>query len=174
MSSAQVGSYPRYVHLYCHKLWSSPELAPQRDPAPISAPQPRRPIHLPKLCVLSSPWRAKCPRDQASEVAELVAPPTMTPRPSLVSIDPTTLYPLHVLSTLEPTQEPESSHGGAFYFSPASIAASSRRWRTTPSVELDLRRYHVFMLNLQPKRIAARKKVLPSASMLNDHSANIS
>jgi hypothetical protein len=50
---------------------SSPELAPQRDPAPLPAPQPQalsaqHPIHLPRLSVLSSLGRAKHPPDRVS------------------------------------------------------------------------------------------------------------
>ena len=67
---AQLGSYPWYVHLYCHKLGSLPELAPRCDPAPTSAPQPRRPIRLLSLSALSSLCRAKCPSNQATEIAE--------------------------------------------------------------------------------------------------------
>ena len=89
-----------------HKFGSSPELAPRHDPASISAPQPRRPICLSSLSSLSSLCRAKCPSDQAAHM-----PSTMMPWPRLISTDPTTLYPSHVLSPLEPTHEPESSHG---------------------------------------------------------------
>ena len=81
--SAQVGSYLWYVHLYCHMLGSSPELAPQRNPTPILAPQPWHPIHLFRLSVVSSLCRAMRPHDQAIEVTKLVAPSTMMPRPRL-------------------------------------------------------------------------------------------
>ena len=153
-------SYPWYLHFYCHKLGSSPELAPRRDPAPISAPQPRRPIRLLRLSVLSSLYRAERTPDQASEVTERVAPPTTIPQPRLVSIVPTTLYPSHVLSALEPIQEPEPSHGGALSFSPGFAHPQQQdpvdcggppplsNW---PRADI--------MSNPPPNRMASRKKV---------------
>ena len=154
-----MGSYPWYLHLYCHKLGSSPELAPRRDPAPISAPQPRRPIRLLRLSVLSSLYRADRTPDRAAEATEHIAPPTMVSRPKLVSTVPTTLYPSHIMSALEPTQEPEPSYGGALSFSPgfahprqqhAVDAGGPPPLSNWPRADI--------MLNPPPKRTAARKK----------------
>lgn len=162
--SAQVGSYPWYLHLYCHKLGSSPELAPRRDHAPMSAPQPRRPIRLLRLSVLSSLYRAERTPDQAPEVTEHVAPPTTVPQLRLVSTVPITLYPSHVMSALEPTQEPEPSHGGALSFSPGFAHPQQRHPVDVggPPPLSDWPRADI-MSNPPPKRMAARKKVPASA-----------
>ena len=117
-----MGLYPWYVHLYCHMLGSSPELAPQHNPTPISAPQPRCPIHLFRLSVVSSLCRAMRPPDQATKVTKLVASSTMTPQPRLKC---SCCLPIPQCSTLHmshplwgPPHEPESLHGRVLSFSP--------------------------------------------------------
>lgn len=162
MWSAQVGSYPWYLHFYCHKLGSSPELPTRHDPAPISAPQPRRPIRLLRLSVLSSVYRAQ----RTPEVTEHVAPPTTMPQPRLVSTAPATLYPLHILSVLEPTKKPEPSYGGALSFTPGFAHPQPQQQHPVdgdgPPPLSNWPRADI-MSNPPPKRIAARKKVLSSA-----------
>lgn len=105
---AQVRSYPWYLHLYCHKLGSLPEIPQPHDPAPISAPQPWRPIRLPRLSAISSLYRADRAPSRSDGASEHVAPqPTTMQQAKPVSTVRTSLYPLHVLSFLEPTHEPD-------------------------------------------------------------------
>jgi hypothetical protein len=105
---AQVRSYPWYLHLYSHKLGSSPEMPQPHDSAPISAPQPRRPIRLLRMSAISSLYRAERAHSRSDRASERVAQlPTTMQQAKPVSTVRTSLYPLHVLSVLEPTHEPE-------------------------------------------------------------------
>jgi len=124
--SAQVRSYPWYLHFYCHKLGSSPELPQPRDPAPLSAPQARRPIRLLRLSVLSSLYRAERAPSRSDRVSEHVEPqsPTMQQAQPAPTVR-TSLYPLHILSFLGPTHEPEpepeSAPGGPYFLYPRVV-----------------------------------------------------
>jgi hypothetical protein len=154
-----VGSYPWYLHFYCHKLGSSPELPPRLDLAPISAPQPRRPIRLLRLSVLSSLYRAQ----RTPEATEEFAPPPTMPPPGLASTVPTTLYPLHIMSVLEPTQKPEPLHGRVPSFTPG-FAHPQQQHPVDDGGPPPLSNWPRadIMSNPPPRRMATRTKVLSS------------
>lgn len=152
------GSYPWYVHLYCHMLGSSPELAPRHNPTPISAPQPRRPIRLLRLSVVSSLRGAMRPPNQATEVAEHVVPSTMTPQPRLMFTDPTTPYSSHIPSALEPTHEPELSHGRVLSFSPSFSHFQQQQVGVGGPPPLSSWPHADIVLNPPPKQMTARKR----------------
>jgi len=169
--SSQVRSFPWYLHLYCHKLGSSPELSPRERHAPIPAPQPRRPIRLLRLSVLSSLYRAERTPDRESGVIERSAPQMTVPqgRPVSMVAVPTTLYPLHVQTVLAPTQ---SSPGWAISFPHSSHSQqhpeSSLADGSGPPPLLNWPRADI--MSHPPKRMIPRKTVpasaLPSVTML--------
>ncbi|KAH9954934.1 hypothetical protein BC827DRAFT_1239768 [Russula dissimulans] len=163
--SSQVRSFPWYLHTYCHKLESSPELSARERHAPIPAPQPRRPIRLLRLSVLSSLYRPERTPDRESGVIERSAPQmtVQQERPVSMVAVPTTLYPLHVQTVLAPTpsspgwaiSSPRSSH--AQRHSGSSLADSGG-----PPPLLNWPRPDI-MSRPPPKRMIARMTVAASA-----------
>jgi len=165
--SSQVRSFPWYLHIYCHTLESSPELSPRERHAPIPAPQPRRPIRLLRLSVLSSLYRAERTPDRESGIIERSAPQMTVPqeRPTVaVAVPTTTLYPLHVQTALAPT---ESEPGWAISFSPHSghfqqHPGSSLPGGSGPPPLLNWPRADI-MSHPPPKRMAPRMREPASA-----------
>jgi hypothetical protein len=169
--SAQVRSYPWYLHCYSHKLGSSPELPRSYDPAPIPAPQPWRPIRLLRLSVISSLNRVRTP-SRSGRVSEHVAPqPTMMQQAGPMSMRRTSLYPLHVLPFLEPTHdsepkpkpEPEPTPTGTHFLYPRFVypqqhPRDSVAVGDSPPPLLNWPRADI-MSNPPPRGKVARKKV---------------
>jgi hypothetical protein len=167
--SAQVRSYPWYLHCYCHKLGSSPELPQPYDPAPIPAPQPWRPIRLLRLSAISSLNRARTP-SRSDKVSEHVAPqPTTMQQAGPMSMRRTSLYPLHVLPFLEPTHEsepkpePEPAPAGTHFLYPRFVYPQQHPRDSvavggSPPPLLNWPRADI-MSNPPPRGKVARKKV---------------
>lgn len=131
---SQVRSYPWYSELHLCKLASRPNTPPPRpqNPAPISAPQPRRPIQLPARAVLSylhkvenmhAPPAQKDPGDlppvrRASQQAmqQATSPSTRL----------TLLYPLHIQAVWGATGDGPSARANARRDSAAVVASTSQ------------------------------------------------
>ena len=103
--SAQVRSYPWYLRLYCHQLGSSPEVAASHHDAPISAPQPQRPILLLRRSVFSSLSRIGRSSDRESGITERSTRQSTTQQTMPASMPFTTFYPSHVQAALGHTVE---------------------------------------------------------------------
>jgi hypothetical protein len=167
---AQVRSYPWFRHFYCHKLGSSPELLPppQHAPAPISAPQPRRPIHLLSHSALSSLSKAeRAPHRQSGLVEPSVPQSTMQrSMPAMPGYAVPTFYPSHIQAALEPAVERVDPSGVAISFSQHTPSQqhlrSSLADGSEPPPLLNWPRADI-MSNSSPRRMAARKQTPASA-----------
>ena len=171
--TAQVRSFPWYLHFYCHRLGSYPELPPPHH-TPIPAPQPQRPINLLRQSVFSSIYKANRTSHRHSGTSERSAPapqPAMGQTKRPVSMFRPTLYPFHVQAVLEPIAEPSS--GGAVSLSPYS-GRSQQQARSSlgePSPLLNWPRADI-MSHPPPKRMVPRKKA-PSTELPRELGAGL-
>jgi hypothetical protein len=158
--NAQVRSYPWYFNFYCHKLGSSPEIAAPHHDAPISAPQPQRPILLLRRSVFSSLSRIGRPSDRESGITERSTRQSTTQQAMPASMPFTTFYPSHVQAALGPTVEPPR------LFIPSG-ATHSQHLRSSladnggPPPLLNWPRPDI-MSHPPPKRTVVRNRVSPS------------
>jgi hypothetical protein len=137
--SSQVRSYPWNPHSHLHKLGSRSSLPPPRHhpQAPISAPQPRRPIQLPARAVLSFVHKveqmhvpAQDPGDPPPErrVSQRAIQHTNAASPRL-----TVLYPLHIQAVWGTSPaDPSSGRGGDNAALSPGTARSQTALRSAP------------------------------------------
>jgi hypothetical protein len=118
--SSQVRSYPWYSQqVHKHKLGSRPSSPQPRQhhQAPISAPQPRRPIQLPSRAVLSFIHKAEHVHLPAQDTTDPPADRRVSQRATQY-INPTSprltvLYPLHIQAVWGTSAADPSSGGGS-------------------------------------------------------------
>lgn len=118
--SSQVRSYPWYSETHLCKLGSRPNTPPPRrqHPAPISAPQPRRPIQLPARAVLSylhkvENMRVPAQQDPGDPPPVRRASQQAMQQATAPSTRLTLLYPLHIQAVWGTTGGGPSSRAGA-------------------------------------------------------------
>ncbi|KAI9443649.1 hypothetical protein H4582DRAFT_1926513 [Lactarius indigo] len=130
--SSHVRSYPWYSHSLAHKLGNRPSSQPPRHQhqAPISAPQPRRPIQLPARAVLSFVHKVEQmhvpdqdPGDPAPDrrVSQPAMQQTTAPPARL-----TVLYPLHIQAVWGASATSPTSGGGGNSAALPPVSANSQ------------------------------------------------
>ncbi|KAI9452787.1 hypothetical protein BJY52DRAFT_1291815 [Lactarius psammicola] len=138
--SSQVRSYPWYSHTLCHKLGNSPSSPPPRHnhQAPISAPQPRRPIQLPARAVLSFLHKVEHMHVPATQDPGDPSPERRVSQPAMQhttapSARFTVLYPLHIQAVWgSSAASPPSGGGGDSAALPPGSASSQMPLRSAP------------------------------------------
>lgn len=135
--SSQVRTYPWYSHSRNHKLGSRPSSPPPRHhhQAPISAPQPRRPIQLPARAVLSYIQKV----EQMHVLAQDPGDPPPERRVSRPAMQQTTapprltvLYPLHIQAVWGTSAASPTSGGVDSAVLPPISANSQMPLRSAP------------------------------------------
>lgn len=141
--NSQVRSYPWYSHSHLDKLGSRPSSPPPRHhQAPISAPQPRRPIQLPARAVLSFIHKVEQMHVPAQDPGDPPPERRMSQRAiqhtNLASPRLTVLYPLHIQAVWGTSAaDPSSGGGGGAPLSP-DAAHSQMPLRSAPARSVTL------------------------------------